>query len=281
MYSLEQIEKIWKETKPLYFRLVEGEKSNGVHRHTDFVEVPKGTVLSIEEREKQSSALYDRFLVYLDMVNDAIYTVSLQPNKTASSAAAPFTFAKGDVSHLPTKSGVGSAWNRQNTEGGNWGMGMGAQSPMMLMIQMMQQQNTQQQQLMQQNFQQQLTMMQTMFAKDMELAEAKKAKSTADRVFGMLEKPHVWGVISKFAPPQPVAVGRAQAAQGEQVPRDQAQQEEETPPPPPSAPDPNAVNRLRSVLAKVSEAYPDRDPIEVLDEGFEKVQIFMQMQKND
>lgn len=279
MYSLEQIEEIWKKTNPLYFRLVEGEKQNGVHRHTDFIEVPKSTVLSPEERKNQSQLLYDKFLVYLDLLNDAIYTVSLQPSKTASSASSPFTFAKGDVSHLTIKNSVGSAFNRQNTEGGNWNMGMGAQSPMLLMIQMMQQQNTQQQNLMQQNFQQQLTMMQTMFTKDMELAEAKKAKSTSDRVFGMLEKPHIWGVLSKFAPAQPVAVGRAHAAPTEQVPRDQSLQEEETPPP--AGAPAEAVNRLRDVLTKVKDAYPDRDPIEVLDEGFEKVQLFMQMQKND
>jgi hypothetical protein len=274
MYNLEQIEKIWLTTKPLYFRLVEGEKSNGMHRHTDFFDIPKGEVITAEKRASESTALFDRFLLFLDMVNDGVYTLILQPSKSGSSAQAPFTFAKGDPSTFPQK--VGSTASRVadgGGGGGNWGMS--AQSPMLVMLQMMQQNNAQQLAMQQQSNAAQMAMMQQLFQKDMEINKLGQVKGGMDKLFALLEKPHVWGLLSKFAPAQTVAIGRAQAAVNETVEREPVTDET---PQTVEAPAQAQVNRLKNLLEKVQKANPDADPIAVLDEGFDQVQAFLAMQ---
>jgi hypothetical protein len=274
MYSLEQIEKIWQTARPLYYRLVEGEKANGLHRNTDFFEYKKTDNLDDAARTVQSQALWERFVSFLEMINDGYYTVIIQANKTASASAAPYHFAKGDVSMLPEKKAVGSAFGKQNTEGGsNWGAA--AQSPMLFMMNMMQQGNNQMLTMMQQSNERQTALMQEMFKKDMEIHAMGQAKNIGDKLMGVLEKPHVWGFLSKLAPAQAVAIGRLQADVNEQVPRPS---EVETPPPAAQAPRQEDVNRLQALLKKVAEANPDKNPIEVLDEGFDQVQAFLAMQ---
>jgi hypothetical protein len=266
MYSLEQIYKIWKTGRPLYYRIVEGEKSNGIHRHTDYVELKKGDLLlTSEERLKESETLYERFVNFLDMLNDGYYTVVLQSSKSASSSAAPYTFLKGIAPERVTKSvsGVGSSSNHAFDAMGN--------SPMMMMIQMMNQQNTQQQNLMQQNFNQQTSMMQTMFQKEMELHKMQQGKSNKEMIFGLLNNPSVLGMLGKFAPQ---GVGRA--SQNEAEMQEHAVHRE---PVAPNEVQNDATARLTAVLRKVKAAYPDQDPIDVLDKGFDIVQVYQQQQQ--
>jgi hypothetical protein len=275
MYTLEQIEIIWQKARPLYYRLVEGEKANGLHRNTDFFEFKKTDNLDDATRMAQSTALWERFTSFLDTLNDGYYTVIIQANKTASASAAPYKFAKGDVSSLPApNSAVGSSFGRQHTEGGNWGMHTGAQSPMMLMMQLMQQQNAQQMAMMQQSNAQQTAMMQTLFQKDMEIHKMGQSKNVGDKLVGLLEKPHVWNFLGQLAPGKAVAIGRAQAAVNESVPRP-SEVETHTDAPPTAQ-----VNQLKTLLEKVAAANPGEDPVQVLSEGFDKVQAFLAMQGN-
>ncbi|MDZ7879160.1 MAG: hypothetical protein U5L45_15880 [Saprospiraceae bacterium] len=271
----------------MYFRICEGDKSKGLHRFTDYVETTKGEKISTDERKKKSEELYLLFVNRVDMLNDGMYTVTLQSNKFASESAAPFTFPIGDPDTFPQK--VGSVVSKAANTEGSLGLGMGAGSGMnavLLMMMQMQAKSSQDMMAMQQaNFQQQMTMMQQMAAKDMELHKVGSVKTREDKVFGLLQSPAFLNTLGKFAP-QTVAIGRAVAPNGDKVSRpsetEQADYEANTETP--TAPQGIAptqqgdAKKLGDLLQKIQEMYPGENPVDKMAEGFDQIQAYMAFQ---
>ena len=249
MYSIEQIEAIWSKIKPLYFKIVSGASKGGLSKFDGQRE--KG-----EDAAAASDDLLQEFRECVGMLNDGTFTVVMRSSESAARNEKIYTFRVGDGSTAVGNT-EGSQSKQQNTVYG------GGNNMNMMLFQMMMQQQQQNTQLIMSMLSKNQETEKKVWEKDMELFKLAQGKTTSDKVFGLLEKPHIAGMVAKMLSPQPMqAVGRAEAPE---APANIV----------PSAEQMEKAKKLQRLLERIKAQYPNEDPIDTLENGFEMVTAFM------
>ena len=240
MYSVEQIEAIWKKIKPLYFKVVSGANKTGIGKFD-------GRRESKEDIEAQSDDLFTEFQDEVALLIDGTYTVIMRTSESSVRNEKVYTFKVGE--------GIGNTGETKQDRQQNRDFGGGGSN--MMLFQMMMQQQQANTALIMQMLEKNHDTKAEIWQRDMELFKLQQGKSMSDKVFGLLEKPHIAGIIGKLVQqPAPVAIGRAEA-----------------PKPPnnvvPSVDQMKQAERLQAVFGKIREQYPGLDPDDVIEQGLE------------
>lgn len=256
MYSVTDLENIFKRNKVGYWT-IQDSRSNVANTSADFID--------IQDSEKQ----YADFLEALEDLKEDTYKVNLFTSQKASASKKVFQFIKGEP-----------AAKMGNTSR-DTGMNMGGGNIMMMFMKMMQDSADRQREsdkrqtdfmmmMMKSQVENKDVLMEKSLAHQeaihkaqMELEKTKLAanKSNVDKMIGAVTNPHFAKVISAFQG-QPVAVGTAAAAAGDEVdvPVESAQT-----PPSVSQPVNEPNKRLFELLTRIKGHFPGLNPLDTIE----------------